>query len=202
MNKPVSRIFYVVKQESEDLFVLFSCSVMTDSLWPMDCSMPGFPVLNHLLELAQTRSSDSVMPSNHLFSVVPFSCLQSFPASGSCPGSWLFTSGGQSIGASASASVLPANVQGWFPLELTGLISLVSRRLSRIFSNTAVRRHQFFGAQLFLLSSSHSCVWLLEKLQLWLCLSACWPLLAKQCLCFLICCLGLSKLFFQGARVF
>ena len=75
-------------------------------------------------------------------SVIPFfSCLQSFPASGSCPMSRLFTSGGQIIGASASASVLPMNIQGWFPLGLTGFISLLSKGLSRVFSNTTVQKH-------------------------------------------------------------
>ena len=79
-------------------------------------------------------------------SVVPFSsCLQFFPASGSFPMSQLFTSGGQNIGASASASVLPMNIQGWFPLGLTGLISLQSKGLPRVFSNTTVQKHQSFG---------------------------------------------------------
>ena len=74
-----------------------------------------------------------------------FFCPQSFPATGSFPASWLFTSGGQSIGASASASVLPMNIQGWFPLGLTGLIPLQSKGLSRVFSSTTVQEHQFFG---------------------------------------------------------
>ena len=81
-------------------------------------------------------------------SVTRFSCPQSFPASGFFPVSRLFASGGQSIGASASASVLPMSIQGWSPLGLTGLISLQSKRLSRVFSNTTVQMHQFFGAQL------------------------------------------------------
>ena len=84
-------------------------------------------------------------------SVVPFSsCFQSFAASGSFPMNQFFTSDGQSIGASASSSVLPMNIQGWFPLGLTGLISLLSKRLSRVFSNTIVQKHQFCGAQLSL----------------------------------------------------
>ena len=83
-------------------------------------------------------------------SVIPFSfCLQSFPASGSFPMSQFFTSGGQSIGVSASASVLPTNIQDWFSVRLTGLISLQSKGLSRIFSNTTVQKGQFFSAQLF-----------------------------------------------------
>ena len=101
-------------------------------------------------------SIESVMPSNHLILCCPFSsCLQSFPASGSFPMSWLFAPGGQSIGASASTSVLPINIQGWFPLGLTGLISLQSKGLSRVFSNTTVQKHQFFGTQLSLWSNSH-----------------------------------------------
>ena len=79
-------------------------------------------------------------------SITPFSSsLPSFPASGSFPISWLFTSGGPTIGASVSTSVLPMNIQGWFPLELTGLISLHSKGLSRVFSNTTVQKHQFFS---------------------------------------------------------
>ena len=97
-------------------------------------------------------------------SVVPFSsCLQSFPASGSFLMSPLFTSGGQSTGASATASVFPMNIQGWFPLESTGLISLLSKGLSRVFSSTTIQKHQFFSAQPSLWSNSHICMWLLEK---------------------------------------
>ena len=96
-------------------------------------------------------------------SVVPFSsCLQFFPASGSFPMSWLFTSGGQSIG--ISASVLPMNIQGWLPLGLTGLIFLQSKGLSRVFSNTTIWNHQFFGAQLSLWSNSH--IWAPKSLQM------------------------------------
>ena len=80
-------------------------------------------------------------------SVIPFSRLQSFPASGSFLMIWLFASGGQSIGTSASASVLPMNIQDWFPLRLTGLISLQSKGLSRVFSNTTVQKHKFFSTQ-------------------------------------------------------
>ena len=96
------------------------------------------------------------------FSVIPFSsCLQFFPASESFPMSQLFASGGQSIG--VSASVLPMNIQGWSPLGWTGWISLQSKGLSRVFSNTVVQKHQFFGAQLSLWSNSHIHTWLLEK---------------------------------------
>ena len=97
-------------------------------------------------------------------SVSPFSSgLQSFPASGSFPMSWLLASGHQSIGVSASASVLPMNIQGWLALGLTGLISLQSKGLSRVFSNTRVWKHQFFSAQPSLWFNSHTCTWLLYK---------------------------------------
>ena len=98
------------------------------------------------------------------FSVIPFSsCLQSFPVSGSFPVSQFFASGGRSIGVSASASVLPVNMQDWFPIGLTCLISLQSKILSRVFSKTKVQKHQFFGAQLSLWSNSLIHRWLLEK---------------------------------------
>ena len=97
-------------------------------------------------------------------SVIPFSSWpQSFPASGSFPMSQFFTSGAQSIGASASASVLPTNSQDWFPSGWTGLVSLQFKGLSRVFSNTTVQKHPFFGAQLSLWSNSHIHTWLLEK---------------------------------------
>ena len=101
----------------------------------MDCSTTGFPVHHQIQELAQTHVCwvGDALPTISS-SVVPFSsCLQSFPASGSSPMSWLFTSGGQSIGALASASVLPMNIQDWFPLGLTGWISLQSKGFSRVF---------------------------------------------------------------------
>ena len=97
-------------------------------------------------------------------SVIPFSsCLQSFPASGAFPMSQFFTSGGQSIGVSASASVPPMNIQSRFPLRLTGLISLQSKGLSRVFSNTTVQKHPFSGIHLSLWSNSHIHIWLLEN---------------------------------------
>ena len=104
-------------------------------------------------------SIELVMPSRILSSIVPFSChLQSFPASGSFSVNQLFSSGGQSIGASASESVLPMNIQDWFPLELIGWISLQSKGLSRIFSNPTVQKHQLFS----LLSVSR------VKIKIWL----------------------------------
>ena len=103
-------------------------------------------------------------------SVFPFfSCSQSFcPASGSFPVSQIFVSGGQSIEASASSSVLPMNIWGWFPLGLTGLISLLSKGLSRVFCSTTVQKYQFLAAHPSLWSSSNICTWLLEKTWLWL----------------------------------
>ena len=97
-------------------------------------------------------------------SVIPFSSgPQSFPTSGSFPMSQLFSSGGQSIGDSASASVLPMNIHDWFLLGRTSLIPLQSKGLSRVFSNTTIQKHQFFGIQLSLWSNSHIHTWLLEK---------------------------------------
>ena len=106
--------------------------------------------------------SNSVMPSNHLILCHPFSsCLQSFPAAGSFAMSRFFASSGQSI--RASASVLSMNIQDWFPLGLTGLISLQSKELSRVFSSTMDGKHQLFSSQPSLGSNSHICTWLLEK---------------------------------------
>ena len=129
----------------------------------MDCSTTGFSVHHHHPELAQTHVHHE-MASTHLILCRPLLLrLQSFPASGSFPLSQLFTSGSQSIGFSASASVLPINIQERFPLGWTAWISLQSKGLSRVFSNTTVQKHQFFGAQLSLWSSSHIHTRLLEK---------------------------------------
>ena len=126
-----------------------SCLTLCD---PMDCSMPGLPVHHQLLEF--TPNSCPLSQWCHptiSSSVVPFSsCLQSFPASGSLQMSRLFASGGQSIGVSASTSVLPMNTQDWCPLGWAGWISLQSKGLSRVFSNTTVQKYQFFSAQLSL----------------------------------------------------
>ena len=160
--------------ESFRYLVQFSCSVVSDSLQPHGlqhvrppCPSPTPRVYSNSCSLSQwchpTISS----------SVVPISCrLQSFPASGSFQMSQLFTSGGQSIGVSASTSVLPMNIpiniQDWFPLGWTGWISLQSKGLSRVFSNTTVQKHQFFGTQLSLWVNSHIHTWLLEKSYPWL----------------------------------
>ena len=129
-----------------------ACPTLCD---PMNCSTPGFPVHHQLSELAQTHVHwvrDAIQPSHP---VIPFSsCLQSFPASGEIRGNFqmsqLFASGGQSIGVSALATVLPMNIQDWFPLRWTGWISLLSKWLSRVFSNTTIQKHQLFSAQLSL----------------------------------------------------
>ena len=141
--------------------VQFSCSVVSDSLQPHGLKHSRLPCPS-----PTPGAYSNSCPSSqgcHLTissSVVPFSSrLQSFPASGSFPMSQFFTSGGQSIGASASASVLSMNIHDWFPLEWTGLI-LQSMGLSRVFSSTTVQKHQFFGAQLCLWSNSHMHTWL------------------------------------------
>ena len=134
-----------------------SCSTLCN---PMNCSTPGFPVLHYLPKLAQ------IWVSGHptiLLSVILFSSCPQYPASGSFPVYRLFTPSGQSIGASALASVLPVNILGWFPLGLTGLISLLSKGLSRVSSNTTVQKHQFFGAQLSSWSNYHIHTWPLKN---------------------------------------
>ena len=142
----------------------FHCSVTQSYLifWdPMDCSTPSSPSpgagsnSHPLSQWCHPASSSSVISFS--------SCLQSFPASGSFLMSQLFSSDSQSIGASTSASVLLMNIQDWFPLRLTGLISLQSKGLSRVFSNITIQKHQFFSAQLSLWSNSHIHTWLLEK---------------------------------------
>ena len=126
---------------------------------PMDCSMPDFAgVCANSCPLSQW-CHPTFSSSVTLFSF----CLQSFPASGYFPMSHLFATCGQSIGASASASVLLMNIHGCFPLGLTGWISLLSKGLSRVFSSTTIRKHQFFGVQPSLWSSSHIHMWLLEQ---------------------------------------
>ena len=154
----------------------FSGSVVSDSLWPHGLQHARLPCPS-----PTPGAYSNSCPSSRWchptisFSVVPFFHLWSFPASGSFPVSQFFSSGGHSIGVSASTSVLPVSIQDWFPLGLTAWISLLSIGLSRVFSNTTVQKHQFFGAQLCLWSNSHIHTWLLEKPWLWLDR----PLLAK-----------------------
>ena len=133
------------------------CPTLCD---PVDCSTPGFPVHDQLLELSQTH----VHRVNHLIFCHPLLLLPSiFPSIRAFSNELALTSGGQSIGASVSASVLPMNIQGWLPLGLTSLISLQSKGLSRVFSSTTIWKHQFFSAQLSLWSNSHINTWLLEN---------------------------------------
>ena len=145
--------------------VQFSHSVMSDSLQPHGLQHTRLPC-----PLQTPRACSNSFPSSqwchptNSSSVFPFSsCPQSFPASGSFQMSQFFASGGHSIGVSASASVLPINIQDWFLFGFTVLISLQSKRLSRVFYITTIQKHQFFSAQLSLRSNSHSHTWLLEN---------------------------------------
>ena len=163
-----------------NLISQFSWSVVSDSVQPHELqharppSLPPTPRV-HPNPCPLSRWCHPTITS----SVVPFSfCPQSFPESGSFSVSQLFVSSGQNTGPSTLASVLPMNIQSWFPL--TGLIFLLSKGLQRVFSSTTVWKHQFFN--------SHICKWLLEIPQLWLY----GPLSAKWCLCFLAHYLGLS----------
>ena len=145
--------------------VQFSHSVMSNSLGPHGLQHARFPCPSPTPRAcSNSRPSSQWCHPTISFSVILFSsCLQSFPASGSFPIGQFFTSGGQSIGVSASALVLPMNIQDWFPLGWTGWISLQSKGLSRVFSNTIVRKHQFFGAQSSSQSNSHIHTWPQEK---------------------------------------
>ena len=145
--------------------VQFSCSVVSDSLRPHESqhAKPPRPSPSPGVHSNSRPSSRWCHPAISS-SVIPFSsCSQSLPASESFPMSQLFAWGGQSTGVSALASFLPRNTQGWSPLEWTGCISLQSKGLSRVFSNTTVQKHQFFGAQLSSQSNSHIYTWPQEK---------------------------------------
>ena len=145
--------------------VQFSCSVVSHSLRPHE-SQHARPSCSSSAPRVYTNSHPSSQWCHPAISssVVPFSsCPQSLPASQSFPMSQLFAWGSQSIGVSASASVLPMKTQDWSPLEWTGWISLQSKGLSRVFSNTTVQKHQFFGAQLSSQSNSHIHTWPLGK---------------------------------------
>ena len=145
--------------------VQFRCSVTSDSLWPHGSqhARPPCPSPTPGVYSNSCPSSQWCHPAISS-SVVPFSsCPQSLPASGSFPMSQLFTWGGQSTEVSASASVLPMNTQDWSPLGWTGWISLQSKGLSTVFSNTTVQKHQFFSTQLSSQSNSHIHTWPLEK---------------------------------------
>ena len=155
-NCPLNDYYYYIKKPG----FLFSCSSVAQScLTPWTCGLQHArlhcPSLSHgvcsdlcpLRQWCHPTISSSVTPYS--------SCPQSFLELGSFPMSWLFTSGGQNIGASAPASILPVNIQGWFPLGLTGLITLPSKGLSRVFSSTTVWKHHFFSTQPSLWSHSH-----------------------------------------------
>ena len=130
--------------------------------WTVACQ--AFLSITNSGSLLRLTSIESVIPSNHLILCQPLLLLPSiFPSIRSFPTSQFFASGGQSIGVSASASVLPMNIQDWFPLGWTDWIFLQSKGLSRVFSNTTVQKHQFFGLQLSSQSNSHIHTWPLEK---------------------------------------
>ena len=159
-----------VTSELEDMhpwMLLFSCCIMSNSLQPHELQHIRLPCPSLSPGVCANSCSLSwwcyltISSSGALFSFY----LQSLPASGSFPISQFFASGGQSIGVSAD---LPMNIQGWSPLGWTDLISLQSKGFSRVFSNTAVRKHQFFDVQPSLWSNSHIHTWLLEKPSLWL----------------------------------
>ena len=146
------------------LLLLFSCSIVCQS-----CVSWRTAARQAYLQLVFPGASSNSCPLNRWYHqitssyVIPFSGLQSFPASGSFLMSQPFASGSPSIGASASASIFSMNIQGWFPSGLTGLISLQSKWLSRVFFNTTVQKNQFFNAQPCLSSKFHIHTWLLEK---------------------------------------
>ena len=154
MELPHSRIITVVQFLSHVRF-LATAQTAAPSL---PCPSPSLGACSNSCPFSQWCHpiiSSSVTPF--------FSCLQFFPESGSFPRSQFFALGGQSIGVSASALVLPMNIHGWFPLGLTGLISLQSKGLSRVFSSITVQKHQFFSTRPSLWSNSHIHAWLLEK---------------------------------------
>ena len=139
--------------------VQFSCSVVSDSVTPWIAALQASLSITNSWSSLRLTSIESVMPSSHLILCHPLL----LPASESFPVSQLFSWGGQSTGVSVSASAPPMNIQDWFPLVWTGWIFLLFKGLSRVFSNTTVQKHQFFGAQLSLRSNTHIYTWLLEK---------------------------------------
>ena len=151
---------------------------------PMDCSMPDLPILHHLPERAQTHVHLSwwCHPTISSSFVPFFSCFHSFPTSGSFLMNLLYASGGQSIGASASASVLPRNIQDWFPLGLTGLISLQSKGLSSLLQHHSSKASVLQCSAFFMVQLSRPYMTTGKTI----------ALLAKWCLYFFVCCLDLS----------
>ena len=151
--------------EQDVLLLLFSCSIVSDFLRPRELQHARLPYPSLSPEVCSNSHPLSQWCHPTISSsVIPFSSrLQSFPASGYFQMSQFFAWGGQSIGVSDSASVFPMNIQDWFPWGLTGLISLLSKGLSRVFSNTTLQKHQFFGTQISFQFNSHIHTWLLEK---------------------------------------
>ena len=179
---------------------LFNHWVLSSSLQPHGLQHPGFPCPSLFPRICSNSCPLSQCCHPTISSSVSHfsSCLQSFPASGSFPMSQFFTSGGQNIGASASASVLPMNIHGWFPLGLTGLISLLSKGLSRIFlKHHSSKASVLWFSAFFTVQLSHPYMTTGKTIALTI-----GTLSAKWCLCFLIHCLSLLWLFFQGGSDF
>ena len=152
----------------KSIFVLSCCSLVLSHVrlvaTPWTAACQASLLITNSWSLLKLMFIKLVMPSNHLIlCCLLSSCLQSFPASGYFLMSWLLASSGQSIGVSASPSILPMNNKDWFPLGWTGLISLQSKGLSRAFSDTTVQKHQFFSTQPSLWSNSNIRTWLLEN---------------------------------------
>ena len=158
-NKLRKRTLWVFRKVFYCRLLLFSHPVVSDCVWPhaLQHARPPCPSPSPRV-CPSSCPLQSVMPSSHLILWCPLPLLPSiFPASGTLPVSHLFGSDDQNTGTSALASVLPVNIQGWSPFRLTGLISLLSKGLSGVFSSTTVRRHQFFGINSSLQSNSHNC---------------------------------------------
>ena len=164
-NVPVGFNIVIITDIAQSVFLLFSCSFVSNSVQHHElqharhpCPSPSPGACSNSCALSQWFHPII------LSFVVPFcSCLQSSPASGSFPITWVFAPGGQAIGPSASTADRPMNIQDWFLLGWTGWIYLQSKGLSKVFSNTTVQKHQFFGTQLSSQSDSHIHTWPLEK---------------------------------------
>ena len=176
-----------------------SCVTLFATPWTTEhLSSLSFTISQSLLK---PMSSQSMMPSNHHILCHPLLVLlQSSPASGSFPKSQHLPSGSQITGDSASALVLAINIQGWFPLELTGLIALQSKEISGVFSSTTLQKHQFFEAKIFFFLFMMQISYLYMTVGKFIALTIYTS--AKWCLWFLIGCLSLSLFFFKGASVF
>ena len=188
--------FFIFFTSLFTIIIQFSHSFVSHSLWPHVLQHTRVPCPSPIPE-AHSNSCPSNWWCHPIISssVIPFtSYLQSFPTSGSFQMSLCFTSGGQSIGVSASVPVFPKNIQDWFSLGWTGWISLQSKGLSRVFSSSIVQKHQFFGAQLSLRSNSHPYITTGKTLTR--------RTLVGKVISLLLGCLVWSCLFFQGASVF